>query len=100
MTGSPPRRPRSSGRRTSPSPSLRLFFLALEVERGRVDAVAQARGLRSVREDVAEVAAAGGTVHLGAGPEQAPVPLGLDGVRSGRLVEAGPAGPGVVLRLG
>ena len=73
---------------------------ALEIERGRVDAVALARRAGPVVEDVAEMTSAGRARDLGASHPMARVGLGDDAVEVGGLDEARPAGPGVELVLG
>src|SRR5687768_58735 len=65
-----------------------------------VDAVAQARRPRSVVEDVAQVSAAAGAVHLGARHAQGAVALLAHRALGQGLGEAGPAGPGVELVVG
>ena len=73
----------------------------VELERARVDAVAQAaRVARAVVEDVAEVAAAAAADDLGAAHEQRVVRARLDRGGDGRLGEARPAGAGVELGVG
>src|SRR5262249_38602504 len=57
------------------------------------------RGLRSVVEHVAEVAAAAAAMHLGAQHQQRAIVRGADGILQ-RLVEARPAGAAVELGLG
>ena len=57
-----------------------LAVFRLEVERERVDAVAQAGRLRAVEEDVAEVGAAGRAPHLRTAHAVAQVFLRLDGL--------------------
>src|SRR6202011_4379457 len=63
----------------------------LELERRRVDAVAQAGRLRAVVEDVAQVATAIAALHFGAAHAVAAVRFRLDGFLLGRGVEARPA---------
>src|SRR5438876_4918060 len=92
----PPRRPRSSLLRTllfSP-----LFLLQFQCR--RVDAVTLPGGLRAVREDVAEMAAAVRAHDLGAHHAEGLVPLLIDRLLAGGRVERGPAAAGVVLRVG
>ena len=68
--------------------------VGIELQRRGVDAVAQPRRLvAGIVEDVAEVAAAPGAVHLGARHEERSIRLGLDRIGLLRLVERGPAGP-------
>src|SRR5687768_11488009 len=76
------------------------LLLGLEDERGRVDAVAQARGARPIIEDVAQVGAAALARHLGAGPEGGAVLVLGEVAGQDGGPEAGPAGARVVLRLG
>ena len=73
---------------------------ALQFERAGVDAVALPGRAGAVREDVAEMAAAGGAHHLGAHHAVARVGLGDRRSRGRRLDEARPAGAGVELRVG
>src|SRR5688572_8678035 len=75
-------------------------LLRVEVQRSGVDAVPQARGLRPVREDVAEMATAGGALHLGSDHAERPIGLGHDrrGIDGSR--EARPARARVELGLG
>ena len=68
-----------------------------EVERGGVDAVAQAGGTRAVGEDVAEVPATTGAGDLDAPHAVAPVLVLSDGFGAGGDHEAGPAAAGVEL---
>src|SRR5262245_3694225 len=78
------------------SPTSARSLLLVELERRAVHAVALAGRLRSVGEDVAEMAAALGAVHLGAGHEEAAVARGADGVGQ-RLPERRPARAAFVL---
>src|SRR4029077_4740713 len=73
---------------------------ALEVERAGVDAEPVAGRPRAVREDVAEVPTAAGARDLGPHHAVAAVLVQLDGFGVHGGVEAGPARPGVVLRVG
>ena len=73
---------------------------ALEVERARVDAVAETRRVGPVVEHVTEVAAAGGARDLGACHPVAGVRLRDDAVERRRLVEARPAAARLELRVG
>src|SRR5579862_8453280 len=77
---------------------LGLRGLRIELERARIDAVAQARGSGSVAEDVAEVPTAGPADHLGADHSVAVIGVRLDVARHGGLVEARPAAAGFELR--
>ena len=72
---------------------------ALEVERARVDAVAQAGRVRAVVEDMAEVAAARRAHDLGANHPVARVGLRDDAVERRRLEEARPAAARLELRV-
>src|SRR4051794_36288313 len=83
-----------------PSPCCLLLFtvrslcalrLLVELERRRVDAVAQARRLRPVLEDVAQVGIAVAAHHFRAAHPEAVVRLLGDVLPGYRLVEAGPA---------
>src|SRR5207249_3345451 len=64
-----------------------------------VDAVAQSSGIRAVREDVAQVAAAGCAENLGPPHSVRGVDARLDAVEGRWLEEARPTGSGVELRL-
>src|SRR6185503_14261852 len=90
------RAPSACGWRSSGRSNLRL----LELERRGVHAVAQARGLGAVVEDVPEVRVATRAQHLGALREPAVVLLLRDVLLRHRLEEARPAGAGVELGLG
>src|SRR5262245_10348541 len=79
---------------------LRLRVGLLEVERARVDAVAQPVRPWPVREHVTEVAAAPSAHHFDAVHAVRIVVLGLHRVRDGRVREAGPAAAGVELLVG
>src|ERR1700722_17418251 len=68
----------------------------LEVHRHPVDALALVGRRRTVREDVAEMAAAAAAIHLGADHAVAPVLDGLGGAGLG-IVEARPAGAALEL---
>src|SRR5438552_17013820 len=72
------------------------LLLFLELERRAVHAVALAGRLRTVGEDVAQMAAALGAMHLGAAHEEALVGRGADCDLLG-LPEAPPAAAAVVL---
>src|SRR4051812_15925324 len=75
--------------------SARGAVTRIELERARVDAVAEAaRVTRAVLEHVPEVAAAVAAGDLGAAHEQRVVRAGLDRGGHGGLGEAGPAGGG------
>src|SRR5439155_3426460 len=108
-----PRRSRTSAGRREPGaprrwscpparyrscPAGRLL-LRLELDRNRVDAVAQPGGVRPVVEDMAQVATALRTRHFGPHHEVAGVDVLLDGGGRRRLIEARPAAVGVELGL-
>src|SRR4051794_3281194 len=81
--------------------SARGAVTRIELERARVDAVAEAaRVTRAVLEHVPEVAAAVAAGDLGAAHEQRVVRARLDRGGDGWLGEARPAGAGVELRRG
>src|SRR6266851_1783183 len=69
-------------------------LLFVELQRQRIDAVAQARGLRPILEDVAEVGVALRAQHLGPAHAMARVDLGGHGLLVQRLPEARPAAAG------
>src|SRR4051794_36188899 len=71
----------------------------MEHQRKTVDAIAQARGLRAVVEDVAEMAAAAAAMHFGAQHAKGAVLDLADGIFD-RLVEARPAGAALELGVG
>ena len=71
----------------------------LELQRHAVHAIAQARGLGAVVEDMAQMAAAAAAMHFGADHHLAGVGLGEHGAGQ-RLPEAGPAGAAVVFGVG
>src|SRR6266567_1105529 len=73
--------------------------LRFELQRRRVDAVAQARRLRAVVEDVAEMAATITALHLGTPHAEAAVGFGFDSLLLGRRPKTGPAGSGVKLLI-
>ena len=72
----------------------RRGLAGMKIERDAVHAIAQPGRLRSVVEDMAEMAAAALAMHLGASHEKAAVALGFDRVFK-RLVKARPAGAAV-----
>src|SRR5215510_1321952 len=74
-------------------------LLLVELERRTVHAIALPGGLRPIREDVAEVAAAFGAMHLGAGHEEAAIARGADRLAQG-LPERRPAGATFILGRG
>src|SRR5215470_2442756 len=71
--------------------------LAVELERGRVHAVAQARRSRPVVEDVTEMRIARRAQYFSALHEEAPVLLGAKVLLGHRRIEARPAAAGVEL---
>jgi len=71
----------------------------IQLQGRRVDAVAQAGGPRAVVEDVAQVAAAGRAHDLGPAHEERAVGLGVHRLGGRRLVERGPPGAGLELRV-
>src|SRR5262249_43684344 len=73
-------------------------LLPVELERGRVHAIAQARRPRPVFEDVTEMRIARRAQYFGALHEEAPVLLGAEVLLGHRRVEARPAAAGVELR--
>src|SRR5438045_2590683 len=75
-----------------------LFLI--ESQCRRVHAVAQSGGLGAVREDVAQMAFAAGTEHLGAPHAVTVVGYLFHRALGEGLIEAGPAGAGLKLRLG
>src|SRR5688500_7327706 len=75
-------------------------LVTVEVEAGRVHAVAQAGGLGAVLEHVAQVRMATGAPHLGADHSVAGVADELDLVVGDWLPEARPAAARVVLGAG
>src|SRR5689334_13185660 len=79
--------------------SVTAVGLRREVERARVDAVAHPGGPGPVVEDMTEVPAARRTDDLGADHAVARVGTRLHRLEVRRLDEAGPARPGVELRL-
>src|SRR4051812_7763156 len=83
-----------------PEPRRRSRLFGLELQRGRVDAVSQARRSRTVRENVTEMAAAFGAQHLGADHSVAGIPLLVDMALCGGLGEARPAAAGLELGVG
>src|SRR6185503_10813466 len=84
----------------SARPWLGLLVAGLQIERRRVDAVAEPCRPGTVVEDMSEMSTASRTVDFGALHEQAAVLFGLDAFRGDRFVEARPARTGVVLRRG
>src|SRR5262245_9121359 len=74
--------------------------LAVELQRCRVDAVAQPRGLGTVVEHVPEVGVADGADHFGPVHEKSVVVLGSNVCRIDRLPIAGPAAAGIELVRG
>ena len=78
---------------TTPGAAL---LLLLKLQRRRIDAIAQARGLRTVLEDVAEVRVAPGAVDFRAPHEEGVVLARADVVRDG-CMKTRPAGAGLEL---
>ena len=72
----------------------------LEIQRSRIHAIAQASRGGAVFEDMAEVGAAIGAVHLGAGAPEAFVHFGAHSAGSLRIEKRGPAGAAVVFGFG
>jgi len=68
-------------------------ILRVELQGRRIDAVAQARRVRPVVEDVPQVPAARGAQGFGPGHEERPIRLRGDRPRAGRREEAWPAVP-------
>src|SRR3989344_4362092 len=85
--------------RNNHAPTLFLLFL-LQLQRGRVDAIAQTGRLWPVGEDMPEMRAALAAMHLGEAHEKAAVILFTDILGFHRRVEAGPAGAGIELGVG
>src|SRR4051794_2425567 len=83
-----------------PLPAARSPSARLQLQGGRVDAVAESGRRWAVGEDVAEVAATAAACDLGPGHEVAPVLVLGDLIRADRPVEAGPAGSRVELGIG
>jgi hypothetical protein len=77
-----------------------LLFLLVQFQSGGVDAVALAGGIRAVVENVAEVGVAAAALHLGTRHPVARVGFGLDRFLAGGSIETGPAGAGVIFRVG
>src|SRR5206468_11457207 len=67
-----------------------LLRALVQIERNRIHAVAQPGRLRTVIEEVAQMAPAACAVNLGPTHEQASILLDLDATRFDRLIEAGP----------
>ena len=88
--------PAAHHRRYRAAAGRRGLVLRREVQRDTVDAVAQAGLGGAVGEDVAEMPAALGTVHLGTDHAELAVDAGLDGARD-LAEEARPAAAAVVL---
>src|SRR3569623_3300944 len=75
-----------------------VLLRRMEVQRHAVDAIAEAGRRRTIGEDVAEMAAAGGAMDFRAGHEEAAVG-GRLGRAWDRVVEARPAGAALELQL-
>src|SRR5690606_20453167 len=71
----------------------------LERERGGVDAVTQPRRLRAVGEHVPEMCAAARAAYFLAAAAEGKILVNADRLLPDRLIEARPAGAGIVLRL-
>src|SRR5947208_16040286 len=91
--------PLSAVRSPSMTPFWRPFSALFELQGRRVDAVALPGRLWPVREEMAEVSAAGRTEDLGADHAVAPVALLLDRGLACGGEEGGPAAARVVLRV-
>ena len=77
-----------------------LSFIAwLEIERCRIDAVAQASRLGAIVEDMTQVSAASITGDLGADHAEAGVCFGMNGGVFGSSVKAGPARTRIIFCL-
>jgi hypothetical protein len=83
--------PDRARRRASPT----AWRFPLEGKRCGVDAIAQAGGAGTIREDVAQVAAATGASNLDAAPSQAQILVLVDDFGAYGNGEAGPAAAGV-----
>src|SRR5690606_38639819 len=77
-----------------------LSVLGLELQCGRIDAVAQAGGCGAVFEQMSEVRVAGRAKHFGAAHAVTVIVLGSYRLRIEWLPVAGPAGSGVELLRG
>jgi hypothetical protein len=73
---------------------LRRSLARVEIEGHTIHAVALAGGLRTIVEDVAEMATAAAAMHLGSGRKEAAVGFGFDCLIK-RRPEAGPTRPAV-----
>src|ERR1022692_1448922 len=76
------------------------LFLGVELERGRVHAIALPGRLRTVVEDVAEMRVAGRAQDFGTARQKAVVGLGADRFGAGGRVKARPSATGVELGFG
>src|SRR5439155_8128828 len=87
----------------NPPPRCRCEALAglgrHEIQCGGIDAVAQARGRRTVVEHVSQMSAAPCAMDLGPGMEQPPIRFRTNGCVNDRLPEARPASFAVILGL-
>ena len=90
---------RAAGVTRNATPAALDGLLLVELQRARVDAVTLARVARTVREHVAKMPSAGGTVHLDAVHAVAEIVKQLDVGAIRRLGEAGPASARLELRL-
>src|SRR5262245_41471679 len=84
---------------TRPGAVLQTLLVSFEFQGGRIDAVPQARGLRAVVENVAQVSVAPAAHQLGPLHEEAVVGAGPDVLPGDRLGEARPSGPRLELIL-
>src|SRR5882762_1339464 len=82
------------------APSVLEYLFRLELQRSRIDAVAQAGRPGPVRENMAEMAAAFGAEHLGADHAVAQIVLFVDMALGGRLGKARPAAAGIEFGIG
>src|SRR5712692_9276005 len=71
-----------------------------KIQRGGIEAVAQARGRRSVVEHVSQMPAASRAMDFGPAMEQLPIRLRVDGLFGNRFPKARPASAAVVLGVG
>src|SRR5690348_5132426 len=94
------RRGSSVGWRVPPPAEASSRRFRLQVEGGRVEAIAQAGRFGPVLEDMAEMGVAAAAQHLDPPHEQAAVVLGGDAVLGHRRPEARPAGAGIELGVG
>lgn len=81
-------------------PADKKLFLRIQLQRYGVDAVAESRWTRTVREDVAQMCAAFAAHDLGALHAVGVVFFGFHVFLNDGLEEAGPTGAGFKLRIG